>query len=223
MDTTFAPVIPRDRFARLLADTCEKPAYDRVIAEFADCVMAPTLGSIIPNWLLIIPRHKQVNFRKWARASLSPYELIAGFLAQLGIQSERAIWFEHGASQEGTTIGCGVDHAHIHLLIDAPFSFGAFSLAAQNRGTSRWTSTSSEYVYKKISPSNSYLAMGSEDEAVFCEKVEAIGSQFLRRVVAQLVGSPDSWDYKEYPHYSNVLLTLQNFGTRHDAPRFGAA
>src|ERR1700694_1921574 len=44
------------RFATLLsAEACVRPVYDQILTEFSDCVVTPTLGSILPFWLLIIP------------------------------------------------------------------------------------------------------------------------------------------------------------------------
>jgi hypothetical protein len=44
-------------FAFLLwEDVCPRPIYDEILLETRGCVVTPTLGSIIANWVLIIPR-----------------------------------------------------------------------------------------------------------------------------------------------------------------------
>ena len=41
----------------------------------------------------------------------------------LGLGADEIVWFEHGPCSTGTSIGCGLDHAHIHVLIRPSFSF----------------------------------------------------------------------------------------------------
>ena len=44
------------RFANILSDACPRPLYDTVLRDTGAMVVTPTLGSIIPNWILAIPR-----------------------------------------------------------------------------------------------------------------------------------------------------------------------
>ena len=54
------------RFRDLLCGhNSERAAYNQVLLETRECIVAPTLGSIVPNWLLIVPRCPVVSFRKW--------------------------------------------------------------------------------------------------------------------------------------------------------------
>ena len=203
------------RFRNLLYGAIhERAVYDQVILETHDCVVAPTLGSIVPNWLLILPRRHAVNFRDWqAVTSLNPVWLVGEILAKLGIGRERAIWFEHGPSADGSLIGCGVDHAHLHLLVDAPFSFEQFSTFAAECTHLNWRHISAPQAYDSISGRCSYLVGGRLGEAVLAEDVESVGSQFFRRIVAQLADKPDQWDYKGHPHLENVLKTIASITT----------
>ena len=91
------------RFRDLLCGhNSERAAYNQVLLETRECIVAPTLGSIVPNWLLIVPRCPVVSFRKWqAITRMDPVWLIGEILAELEIEAERTIWFEHGPSAEG--------------------------------------------------------------------------------------------------------------------------
>ena len=66
------------RFSSLLSrHVCPKPLYDEVLARLHNCVVTPTLGSIIPNWLLIIPEEPILNFSEWkTRFGISPERLV---------------------------------------------------------------------------------------------------------------------------------------------------
>src|SRR5258706_7191524 len=120
----FATDAVAGRFSSLLSKHgCPKPLYDEVLARLHNCVVTPTLGSIIPNWLLIIPEEPVLHFSKWnTRFGVSPERVVNDLLHQRGIHPDRAVWFEHGPARAGSLVGCGVDHAHLHVLIDAPFS-----------------------------------------------------------------------------------------------------
>ena len=180
-----------------------------------ECVVAPTLGSIVPNWLLVVPRRSVVNFRKWqAITSVDPVCLIGEILANLEIDPKRAIWFEHGPSAEGSPVGCGVDHAHLHVLVDAPFSFNQFAALAMKSARVDWRRDLVRKAYDSISDGCSYLVGGYLNEAVLAEDVETVGSQFFRRVVAQLVGKPHQWNYKTYAHLENAQRTVSAFNSR---------
>lgn len=99
------------RFAGLLAEgVCPRPSYDEVLLETHGCAVTPTLGSILRNWLLVIPRSPAINFARWQAATgVQPCDPIQAILAKHGIASNRVIWFEHGPSEGGTDVGCGVD------------------------------------------------------------------------------------------------------------------
>jgi len=204
------------RFASILsADNCDREIFDQPILELRDVVVAPTLGSILPNWLLIVPRSPAANFCEWSTgAKLDPTSLIDQILYLVGAAPERAIWFEHGATTTGSQIGCGIDYAHIHVLIDTPFTFETFTSAALAASDLNWQHVLTADAYRSIDERHSYLVMGSLDRAMLAEEVERVGSQFFRRVVASLVGKPEQWNYHSYPHLENVAETIAKFACR---------
>ncbi len=207
-------VADRGRFATLLSPSgCPRPAYDQVVLDGDDWVVAPTLGSILPNWLLLVPRKGAVTFAQWRQdTGKEPDKIVDGILARLGARPSRSIWFEHGPAIRGSAVGCGVDYAHIHLLIDAPFSFDKFTAAVKTACTLNWRETTPSMAYRSISANRSYLIGSSTRRSILAEGVEDVGSQFFRRVIAGLVGRPDSWNYRTHPYTENVEKTLEAFG-----------
>ena len=204
------------RFRALLCEhNGERAACDQVLLETHECVVAPTLGAIVPNWLLVVPRCPVVNFRKWrAVTRKDPVWLLGEILARLEIEAERTIWFEHGPLAEGSPVGCGIDHAHLHFLVDAPFSFEQFAASMVENGHVDWRRSSSWEAYDSISDECSYLVGGSLNEALLATDVEVAGSQFFRRVVAVLAGKPNQWDYRTHFHLRNVQSTVSAFKSR---------
>ena len=203
------------RFAMLLSsDSCSRLPYDEVLLDLGECVVAPTLGSILPYWLLVVPRAPSLNFSQWrARTNVEPHRLVAATLEAYGIHECRAIWFEHGAAELGSALACGADHAHLHIIVDAPFSFDAFITAAAHASHVSWQTKSVERAYSSVDPDRSYLLAVSASQVLVAERVESVGSQFFRRVIAKLVGQPDAWNYRTHPNIENVQKTLEAFGT----------
>jgi hypothetical protein len=192
---------------------CPKPIYDEILFETQGCVVTPTLGSIIPNWLLVIPRAPTVNFAKWLHLNQGrPCDLISAVANRYDISEDRVIWFEHGPSETGSKVGCGVDQAHLHILVDAPFSFDEFVSRAVDASTFAWARSGGQEIHPLLDSSRSYLVAGQGSQAFYAQDVDQVGSQFFRRVVAELVEVPGSWDYRIHAHIQNVERTLGRFG-----------
>lgn len=201
----------RHRFEGILrgnaSDLCDQPLID-----LPEWVVAPTVGSIVPGWLLIIPRLQVLNFRDGGVAGgPSSQEVIGHLLKHIGLRCDEVIWFEHGPSALGTIVGCGLDHAHVHVLIRPSFSFDAFEAAVKQGAPLHWRSSEVEVDYSLLSRQGSYLIAGSGSRSIAAEGVEAAGSQFFRRAVASLVGASDQWNYKRDQHLHNVAATVEAF------------
>lgn len=202
------------RFTSLLSEgVCPKPIYDKILFETEGCVVTPTLGSIVPNWLLVVPRKPMVNFAEWLRSnSGQPCDLISAVARRYDISDDRVIWFEHGPSEAGSQVGCGVDQAHLHMIVDAPFSFDEFVSRAIKASQFAWESSDAHETYGLLDAGQSYLMAGSGRRALSAKNAEHVGSQFFRRVVADLMLSPGSWDYRKHAHIWNVQQTVDRFG-----------
>jgi hypothetical protein len=213
MSTTLQNTGPFGRFSTALATgECPKPIYDSVLCELDGCIVTPTLGSILPNWLLLIPRQQALNFSQWfSETKFEPARLVRKFLSQHRISEDRAFWFEHGSKRRGSILGCGVEHAHLHLLIDAPFSFDEFATAVISSSGLAWSQLMGPSSYEILSNDESYLIMACEDRQFVAKNVEAVGSQFFRRVIAAMAGQSDAWDYRTSPHINNIEMTIDKF------------
>lgn len=199
------------RFSSMIEGDNPRPVYDTIIDEVMDCVLAPTLGSILPFWLLAIPRVPTVNFLHWSKITgHSPSEMVAAFLCKHEIASTRVIWFEHGPMELGSPLGCGVDQAHIHIIIDSPFCLAELVGLAVDRSNVTWAEHRDD-PYSVIDSHSSYIVLGSSTESFVARNVEVLGSQFIRRVIAELLGTPNDWDYKTNPFVQNAYRTVQSF------------
>jgi len=196
------------RFANILSDACPRPVYDTILRDTGTMVVTPTLGSIIPNWVLAIPKGRAVNAALWAQEERKALLLaINDITGSFGRDPRDVIWFEHGATKARSIVGCGVDHAHIHILLTPPFSFERLCEEAQAEVALEWSFGRGD-AYAAIDSSQSYFVAGHSDQFLLAQSVETAGSQFFRKVIARIIDQDAAWDYRSHPHLENVLETI---------------
>lgn len=199
--------MPAGRFDNILKGAPSAAVYDTVLWDLGEVVVTPTLGSIIPHWVLAIPRDPAVNIARWSKDPQEPLHLISQIASVAGYKLDQILWFEHGAPSIGAVTGCGVDHAHLHLLLQPPFSFEEFKAASRAAALIDWQEGNGN-PYETLRPDASYLVAGSSKRYFLAKDTDSVGSQFFRRIVASLAGVPNYWDYKRYSHLQNVKATL---------------
>jgi len=201
------------RFSNLLHGDAEaRKQHDQVLLSHSDWVVAPTLGAIIPDWLIVIPRMRALSFRSWrAEQSKEPEAIIGKVRDHLGLASEDIIWFEHGPATHGSLVGCGTDYAHLHILLKPNFPFETFLRQGISMSSLSWAKTELERAYASLPEETSYLLAGSGNQAAWASQVDATGSQFFRRVIASLSKRPEGWDYRSHAHADNISRTIETF------------
>lgn len=201
------------RFAALL----ESPArarldHNRPLLERPNWIVAPTLGAIVPNWLIVVPRQAALNLRSWKKQlGKSPQEILIDLSEHLGISISDLVWFEHGPSELQSAVGCGADYAHLHVILTPTFTFEVFSECTILQSNVTWKTSTFDFAYDALPNSGSYLIAGSAETAIFATHVEETGSQFFRRMVALISDQADLWDYTQFPHTNNIYQTIVNF------------
>ena len=109
--------------------------------------------------------------------------------------------------RERESVGCGVDHAHLHIvatgldLVAGAKALGKTQLqwrpASGIQASRPYVSEQMPYVF--VQPSSGGAWIGS---------ASAIESQLMRKVIAAHTGQPDCWDWKAHPFESNVRETV---------------
>ncbi|WP_428926864.1 hypothetical protein [Marinibacterium sp. SX1] len=197
------------RFSGLLtAEATDQSVWNTVLAQTPDYVVAPTLGSVIPHWHLVIPREPSINLHEhlFARRATDIRSIIAPVANAM--PSSQVLWFEHGPRRPGSVVGCGTDYAHLHVILDAPFSFEAFRSAARAARVS-WTRCDIEEAYGSIDGGDEYYAFGDVTSAYVSQGGEAPTSQLFRKIVAKLAGKAEEWDYRRFTHEACVRRTVE--------------
>lgn len=187
---------------------CPRPMHDQPVMETTKYVVLPTLGSLVPGWLLVVPRRRMANLSMLTAAETSELEsVIATLLPAQQVWQATVFSFEHGGAP-GSPLSCGVDQAHLHLV---PLSFDLFSSAVQCQdinwtplplGTPPWGHALAE----------EYLAIASSDGRAAIGYPRMPTSQWFRRLIANRLGRPNEWDYRAHPGIPYIEQTLTYFG-----------
>lgn len=178
---------------------------------FADlrAAVTPSLGSIVPGWLLVVPRVRALSYARIPegdrRAILGTARRLEGIVVGF---AQNTFVLEHGARSADTLMGCGVDQAHLHV-IPAHFDLVTDVLAYSPGVT--WEPADVEDPWAAIPRGAEYYLMSGKHGTVIGYP-STVESQFFRRRIAQLSGKPTAWDYREWPHYDNAHRTLEYFG-----------
>lgn len=211
------------RFAALLRQPDGRRAeYDQPLLESTDWVVAPTLGAIVPNWLIALPRDPALNLRAWKKQfGRAPQGILDDLCEHLGVTFSDLVWFEHGPVSPNSPIGCGTDYAHLHIIFQPSFTFEDFAQQSITLSQLWWKRATFSSAYESLPDTGSYLVAGSGDQCILTSQVESTGSQFFRQVVGLLSDRVSAWNYKRFPHADNIAKTITNFRTLESAPGCG--
>ena len=204
------------RFTTLLEQPDSgKEIYDQPLLERQDWVVAPTLGAIVPNWLIVVPRIYSINLNTWKYDTrLEPVNVVNDLASFLGLHLKDLIWFEHGPANSNSPIGCDSDYAHLHVIFEPLFVFEELLQLSMLSSNLKWEEIAPDHAYNKIPHGSSYLIAGTGSKATYALNVESAGSQFFRRRIASIVNKNNEWDYRLFPQIENIELTIRNFKIR---------
>lgn len=182
----------------------DDPVFDVDILQDTRAVVTPTKGSLVPGWLLVIPRIASISFKSLINTERKNCLSLAKSLASALQNSQtQPFYFEHGPIHQKTKIGCGVDQAHLHV-VSLPFDLMYYTM--QRAPHLDWQLVDTSDPWEAIEPGRPYYLMSNFDSVCLCYPSEE-QSQFFRRIIAEGLGAPEEWDYNSYPHRQKARET----------------
>lgn len=170
-------------------------------------VVIPSVGSLVPGWLLVVPRQQANSYAELQPGLRSSLFSLAQRAASKVSQWGPVIFLEHGATRPNSVTGCGVDQAHLHVV---PTHADLLSRVLKDRKV-HWEKTDGLDPWSSI-PQNQEYYLISVGDHTFVGYPSAPVSQYFRKQLAQEIGLPNEWDYKGWPNYGNVNRTVEQFG-----------
>jgi diadenosine tetraphosphate (Ap4A) HIT family hydrolase len=197
----------RQRFAWITDGKLQgpDPACDAALRVCPEALAIPTVGAIVPNWALVVPRFPALSLAMLSGPRRKAVVDLAEAAAKTMGSLEDAVFFEHGPRVRDSAIGCGVDQAHLHVIV----SEVDFVESALKDDTVTWTLVRSADPWDSVKGLEYYLLRAPVGTFIGIPRIQT--SQFFRRHIARAAGLPDQWDYNRWPHYKNVRRTYERF------------
>jgi hypothetical protein len=127
--------------------------------------------------------------------------------AQIAAKYGYVCAFEHGPGEAHRTVGCGVDHAHVHLVpveaclktAAAPFmpNDASWSAAGWKRCRAAFEA-GQDYLYLEQPLGNGLISVHRE-----------FGSQVFRKAIAAHLGVPEQFSWREHPQSDVIARTVR--------------
>lgn len=182
--------------------------WDQVLFESSNFVVVPTVGAIIPGWLLLLPRKHFLCVGAMSDALFCELLELRSVAARALRDSFGAVtFFEHGPAAPCTRVGCGVDHAHLHLVateIDLLRGAAQISQSELDWKAVAGLEATADFHRRKLP----YLYVERANGEARIGTSSLIESQLFRRVIAAAHDLGGLFDWKLHPFERNVEDTI---------------
>jgi diadenosine tetraphosphate (Ap4A) HIT family hydrolase len=194
-------------FCKEIQDNTVNPLNKkRIIFETDFFIVIPTLGCLVVNYLLIIPKKHCTCF-----GQLDPkeYEELILIIEKLNDHNHKffqssTIMFEHGSFLEESNAGNSVYHAHLHVL---PFSESLINdLKDDDLNIDEIDSI--RELHEISNNSSSYLYYSDVDKKSYTILHSGVKSQYFRRLLSRRLKMSDKWNWRVEPFIENIKRTL---------------
>ena len=181
-------------------------AQERTIGETETFFILPTLGCLVVNYLLIVPKKHLSCF---GQLSAEQFLELAYIEKKIRDINERefgspTILFEHGTSIIGTLFGNSIEHAHLHIL---PYK-NDFLTEIAYRGFKLKTINSITHLPEVVKQAQTYLYYSPPSRDSFVVLDEEVPSQFFRTILSKSIGLADEWNWRNHIHEINIEKTM---------------
>lgn len=184
-----------------------------IISESPSFVALPSIGSLVEGWLLIVPRDPAICMGALNHSQLDELTQFSTDLRKkLESRYGPTALFEHGPIHPKSTVGCGVDYAHLHLVpIGCNLREGSEKLLPSIvwRQIEKLDDLTS--VHARNEPYLFLYQPELADEMLVATSPFDFPSQLFRRVIAGYLDKDDEFDWKAFPHTEKMKRTYEAF------------
>ena len=184
-------------------------AWNQPLFESSNFVALPSLGALVEGWLLLVPKRHFISFGAIPSSMHPEIREFKRYLCTLLSQHYGTIAaFEHGPSMASRTVGCGVDHAHLHLV---PIQF---DLAAEVLpflpDSITWRGAEIEGCQNAHTRGEDYLYLEQPVGSGRITTHDEFGSQLFRKAIATRLGMHDQYNWHEHQQLATVVATIES-------------
>lgn len=186
--------------------------WNRPLRESENFVVIPSLGSLVEGWALIVPKKHFICIGAFPNDLFRELEQTKSAVAQtLSQHYGQVCAFEHGPNSVNRQVGCGVDHAHLHLV---PLDFD-LRKAAEGFTPSElhWTPATLNSCRTVFRGGWDYLYIEQPLGHGYIAAHKALGSQILRKAVAAHLGVPEEFNWRDFPQFETISRTIRTLSS----------
>lgn len=203
------PLHGRGRNAEPACNFCQAPQSPELIRLSPQGRVIASFGAFIPGWSLVVPSQHVPSTASLTRREWGEFEgLLMETRALIEANLGPTVAFEHGAADFTRASGCGVDHAHIHLVPGDFHLRREVSSLGSEFARYEWVSSASNR--PSAAPGDDYIWIQDRTGTWICRTRDQ-PSQVVRRALAQTLGIK-TWDWKLDHRLDTVALTQRLLG-----------
>lgn len=170
---------------------------DRPVIESDQYFAVSSIGGFVPGWTLVFPKAHCFNMScDYRKPEFNDF--VRKVSAVVSKEYGSCVFFEHGAAKQDSQTGCGVNHAHFHIV---PLSKSIEALAQAYRPNFVWQKTQASKIEDHHNGAEYLFCcddFGYESRGVI-SILRNPESQFFRKVIASATGFEALSDYKKFP------------------------
>ncbi len=186
-----------------------RTVFDEVLFLGPAVAVTPTIGMFVPGYLLAITHEHVTSFAALGDSTLAKVHVwLTDTVAQLSKLFGEYLIFEHGSGALRTDASTGscVTHAHLHLM---PLPEAALQRIERELP---WDEVESFPSIARWGRRN-YALLGYRDRWKVALDVDLPG-QWIRRVVATVLGRAELYDWALYSGHAELGMTLDRLRSR---------
>lgn len=186
-----------------------KEFYNEILFESTNFIVIPSLGSLVEGWLLIVPKTEYLSLRCICDDELlSELDILANSVKDVLVREYGGVvMFEHGAINKNSTVGCGVDYAHLHLVPSENNLIRGLEDFLDIKYDWKSVINLKEAILS-LDISKEYLFYRDVNGDSFIAQENAFPSQLFRKVIAHYINMSEEFDWKKNYGIGNIHNTI---------------
>lgn len=185
---------------------------NRMIYESKNWVIWPTIGAIVPGYVLIVSKRHRISMMDCDKKEIVELESLLKETRRIleSIYRMPCIMFEHGGVCGISNKPSCIDHCHLHVL---PIREDIYDKIDVDKFKIIEFKSLNEF-YKRIKHSGSYLLYQNHKEQFCIMYANTYISQYFRQLIALSEGLPEKWNWRYNYFVENINKTINDINLK---------
>lgn len=182
----------------------ENKEENTIIFENDNFYIVPSLGSIVPNYLLIVSKRHIYAMSELNESEFKEYEALLKEFSKIYEEkfNRKPLIFEHGSVSRNENSASSVVHAHSHIV--------GYSFKDEKKLINDLKFVKIELKELKSLKQNYIFYISNNGKCYITIDFPSI-SQLMRIKIAEEIGIKDKYNWKTDKFMDNIKITLENF------------